>query len=110
MKVIGPALGGVIRRVWGRGNFFVQGVAYVGVLVMIYLMHAADIGEGAPLFGNGQPQAGLRVCLVTPAVLALMTLAYVPRIFAVPYQTLMPVFQKDVLKVGPEGLGFDGRP
>ena len=42
----------------------------------------------------------------TPAVLALMTLAYVPRIFAVPYQTLMPVFQKDVLKVGPEGLGL----
>jgi len=35
-----------------------------------------------------------------------MTLAYVPRIFAVPYQTLMPVFQKDVLKVGPEGLGI----
>jgi len=39
-------------------------------------------------------------------VLALMTLAYVPRIFAVPYQTLMPVFQKDVLGVGPEGLGL----
>jgi MFS family permease len=35
-----------------------------------------------------------------------MTLAYVPRIFAVPYQTLMPVFQKDVLKTGPEGLGL----
>src|SRR5438094_9157729 len=42
----------------------------------------------------------------TPAVLALMILAYVPRIFAMPYQTLMPVFQKDVLKVGPEGLGM----
>jgi len=24
----------------------------------------------------------------------------------VPYQTLMPVFQKDVLKIGPEGLGL----
>ncbi len=35
-----------------------------------------------------------------------MTSALVPRIFAVPYQTLMPVFQKDVLKVGPEGLGI----
>jgi MFS family permease len=42
----------------------------------------------------------------TPAVLALMALAYVPRVFAVPYQTLMPVFQKDVLRVGPEGLGM----
>ena len=35
-----------------------------------------------------------------------MTLAYVPRVFAVPYQTLMPVFQKDVLKIGPDGLGL----
>jgi predicted MFS family arabinose efflux permease len=34
-----------------------------------------------------------------------MATALVPRIFAVPYQTLMPVFQKDVLQVGPEGLG-----
>ena len=39
-------------------------------------------------------------------VLALLMLAYVPRVFAVPYQTLMPVFQKDVLHVGPEGLGL----
>jgi len=30
----------------------------------------------------------------------------VPRIFTMPYQTLMPVFQKDVLGVGPEGLGM----
>jgi MFS family permease len=42
----------------------------------------------------------------TPAVLALMILAYVPRVFAVPYQTLMPVFQKDVLHVGPGALGL----
>ena len=35
-----------------------------------------------------------------------MILAYVPRVFAVPYQTLMPVFQKDVLGVGPDGLGM----
>ncbi|MPZ75138.1 MAG: hypothetical protein GEU77_01290 [Deltaproteobacteria bacterium] len=35
-----------------------------------------------------------------------MILAYVPRVFAVPYQTLMLVSQKDVLNVGPEGLGM----
>jgi predicted MFS family arabinose efflux permease len=41
-----------------------------------------------------------------PAVFALMTSALIPRIIAMPYQTLMPVFQKDVLRVGPEGLGL----
>jgi predicted MFS family arabinose efflux permease len=33
-------------------------------------------------------------------------IALVPRLLAVPYQTLMPIFQKDVLRVGPAGLGM----
>src|SRR2546425_8290652 len=44
--------------------------------------------------------------LVTTAVLALLIAALVPSVIAMPYQTLMPVFQKDVLNVGPEGLGL----
>ena len=52
-----------------------------------------------------------------PLVFALMATALVPRIFAVPYQTLMPVFQKNVPQgrsrrigsfVGGAGLGRDG--
>ena len=38
MKVMGPALGGAMIALFGAGgNFFVQAIAYVGVLVMIYL-------------------------------------------------------------------------
>ena len=108
MKVIGPALGGVLIALFGAaGNFFVQGMAYVGVLAMIYLLHVPPTPEQArrsSAFAN--LKEGFRYVWSTPAVLALMTLAYVPRIFAVPYQTLMPIFQKDVLGVGPEGLGM----
>jgi MFS family permease len=35
-----------------------------------------------------------------------MISSLVPSIFAMPYQALMPVFQKDVLHVGPEALGL----
>jgi predicted MFS family arabinose efflux permease len=49
---------------------------------------------------------GLAYVWSNPTVFALMLAAYVPRVFAVPYQALMPVFQKDVLGVGPEGLGL----
>ena len=68
MKIIGPALGGVMIALFGAGgNFFVQSAAYVGVLVMIYLMHVPPTPEtGAPLFRNGQSQAGLRLCMVHP--------------------------------------------
>ena len=108
MKVMGPALGGVMIALFGAGgNFFVQALAYVGVLVMIYLMHVPPTPEKARSSSAlANLKQGFAYVWSTPAVLALMTLAYVPRIFAVPYQTLMPVFQKDVLRVGPEGLGL----
>jgi MFS family permease len=108
MKIIGPALGGVLIAVFGAaGNFFVQAVAYAGVLVMIYWMQVpSTVTEARRSSALSNLKEGFAYVWSTPAVLALMTLAYVPRIFAVPYQALMPVFQKDVLGVGPEGLGL----
>jgi len=108
MKVIGPALGGAMIVLFGgAGNFFVQSVAYSGVLVMIYLMHIPNTpSEARRASAIANLKEGFAYIWSTPAVLALLTLAYVPRIFAVPYQTLMPVFQKDVLQVGPDGLGM----
>jgi MFS family permease len=108
MKIIGPALGGAMIALFGAGgNFFVQSVAYVGVLVMIYLMHVPPTPpEARRSSALANLKEGFAYVWSTPAVLALMILAYVPRVFAVPYQTLMPVFQKDVLRVGPEGLGL----
>lgn len=108
MKVIGPALGGTLIAWFGAAeNFFLQAIAYSGVLVMIYLMtippHRAQAKRSTAL---ANLKEGFAYVWSTPAVLALLTLAYVPRIFAVPYQTLMPVFQKDVLQIGPEGLGL----
>lgn len=108
MKVIGPALGGAMIAWFGAAdNFFVQGIAYTGVVAMIYLMHIPPHGaEAKRATALANLKEGFAYVWSTPAVLALMMLAYVPRVFAVPYQTLMPVFQKDVLHVGPEGLGL----
>jgi MFS family permease len=108
MKVVGPALGGVMIALFGpSGNFFVQAIAYVGVLFMIYWMNVPPTSaQTRQVSALANLKEGFAYVWSTPAVLALMILAYVPRVFAVPYQTLMPVFQKDVLKVGPEGLGL----
>ena len=108
MKVMGPALGGaLIAWVGAAENFFVQAVAYAGVLWMIYRMNVPpQRAEARHTSALANLKEGFAYVWSTPAVFALMALAYVPRIFAVPYQTLMPVFQKDVLKIGPEGLGL----
>ena len=108
MKVIGPALGGALIAWFGAAeNFFLQAAAYSGVLGMIYRMHIpSSRSETRHATAYANLKEGFSYVWHTPAVLALMTLAYVPRVFAVPYQTLMPVFQKDVLKIGPDGLGL----
>ncbi|HEY2991045.1 MAG TPA: MFS transporter [Candidatus Binatia bacterium] len=107
-KVVGPALGGVLIAAFGAaGNFFVQSAAYAGVLAMIFLMDvppATDEARKSSALAN--LKEGFAYVWSNPTVFALMAAAYVPRVFAVPYQTLMPVFQKDVLGVGPEGLGL----
>jgi MFS family permease len=107
-KVIGPSLGGALIVISGAaGNFFVQSAAYVGVLISVYRMTIPPTPpEARRSSALANLKEGLGYVWSNPAVFALMTAALVPRIFAVPYQTLMPVFQKDVLKVGPEGLGI----
>jgi predicted MFS family arabinose efflux permease len=108
MKVVGPSLGGLLIVWFGAaGNFFVQSAAYLGVLITIYLMHVPPTPDEARRSSvSANLREGLLYVVSNPIVLTLMITALVPRIFAVPYQALMPVFQKDVLKVGPDGLGM----
>jgi MFS family permease len=107
-KVMGPALGGLLIAAFGvSGNFFVQALAYAGVLIMIYRMAVPRTPAQArqsSMFAN--MKEGLRYVWSNTLVLALILIALVPRLLAVPYQTLMPIFQKDVLRVGPAGLGM----
>lgn len=107
-KVIGPSLGGLLIVVFGvAGNFFVQATAYAIVLLFVYWMAVPatppDARTASPI---ANLKEGLAYVWSNPKVFALMAAALVPRIFAMPFQTLMPVFQKDVLRVGPEGLGM----
>lgn len=107
-KVMGPALGGLLIATFGvSGNFFVQALAYAGVLTMIYRMtvpRTPSQAQQSSMFAN--MKEGLAYVWSNSLVLALILSALVPRLLAVPYQTLMPIFQKDVLRVGPAGLGM----
>ncbi len=109
-KVLGPALGGALIVWFGAaGNFFVQAVAYACVLVWLYLMRVP--AGASPTHRGGSALADLKEGLAYvwrhPVLLGLMVMALVPNIFVMPvYQALMPIFQKDVVGVGPDGLGL----
>ncbi|HMQ30920.1 MAG TPA: MFS transporter [Chloroflexaceae bacterium] len=108
MKILGPALaGGIIVWFGAAGNFYLQAGTYAGVLLMGLLMVVpvapAPGGRGSAL---GDLREGLAYVRRSPLVLALLLVSLLMNLFALPYLALMPVFQKDVLGVGPEGLGL----
>jgi predicted MFS family arabinose efflux permease len=107
-KVIGPTLGGLLIAWFGAGgNFFVQGTAYLMVLGSIYLMYVPPTPAAARQTSAADNlKEGLRYVRSHPLVLTLIVASLIPNIFAMPYNTLMPIFQKDVFQLGPESLGL----
>jgi MFS family permease len=108
-KVIGPAVGGWLISLFGTGgNFLVQGCAYIAVLASVWRMNVPPVerreGKQESVWEN--LVGGLSYARRSPALFALLIAGLVPSVIATPYQTLMPVVQKDVLGVGPEVLGL----
>jgi MFS family permease len=109
MKVVGPALGGALIVVFGAaGNFFVQSIVYSLLMLSIFYMNAPPTPSHARRTSAlANLKEGLAYVKGTPVVLTLIVLSLIPHMLSLPItNALMPVFQKDVLGVGPEGLGL----
>jgi MFS family permease len=107
-RVFGPALAGFLIAWFGvAGNFFLQSAAFSGVLVMAFFMRApptpAHTRQSSML---SNLREGLRYARNDRVVFALILLALIPAALQQPSQSLMPIFAKDVLGVGPEGFGM----
>lgn len=108
MKIVGPALAGLLILWFGAaGNFLVQATAYAIVFMSIFAMQIPASEARSPRGSAWSDLVeGLRFVVRTPIVLALMISSVVLSVFGVPYVALMPVFQVEVLGVGPEALGL----
>ena len=87
-------------------------VMYGIILVTLVGMPPADpdlptVPREAPRRNGGWAQLveGLVYIRSSPVLLVLLTMAFVPLIFGMPYQTLMPLFAERVFGVGAAGLG-----
>lgn len=107
-RVVGPSVGGILIALTGAaGNFFVQSIAYCSVVAMIFMMRVPPPPSATKESSMVENiREGARWVWHNPTMRTLMTLALVPVIFAMPYNSLMPIFAQDVFGVGPEGLGL----
>lgn len=108
--VIGPALGGlVISRIGIAGNFYLNALSFLAVLVAVYLLdlprNAARLAEGHPRISSS-PLVALNVVARDP-VLPWITVGYGLLLFLGPSPAFMlPIYGTEVLRLNPVQLGL----
>lgn len=105
--IAGPAVGGTIVAVAGLSTAYtLDAVSYAAVILALVAIRA-DI-RGPLIAHGGGPRAlfeGLRFVRHNPLVISMMGLDFLATFFA-SVQALLPVYARDVLSVGVQGLGL----
>ena len=112
-QLVGPALAGYLINAYGMGVPFVA-CCVVLVPAIVFLRHLkietirSDSASGEKISLMESINEGFRYVRRSSLLLGLMLMGLSTTIFAMPYQTLLPVFARDILEVGPSGLGWMG--
>lgn len=106
-RIVGPALAGILIGFIGMaGCFFLNGISFLAVIAGLWLIAQERPAPRAPGSAWREMRDGLSYSWNHPVIRPLVTIVAVFSIFGMPYAMLMPVFAKDILAVGPRGLGF----
>jgi predicted MFS family arabinose efflux permease len=107
-RIVGPSLGGLLLLWIGVGGCLIfYGVTLLLSGIELMLVRLPATPPHAP--GSnwiGEIKEGLSYIQSAPLVLASTLAAYALSTFVGTYQRFLPVFAKDILHAGPEGLGL----
>jgi predicted MFS family arabinose efflux permease len=107
-RIVGPALGGVlIARAGVAPAYVINGCAFIVVIGTLLAMRA----RGAPLprTGNGlaaEIAEGLAYARRTPRIMLVLGVLFVISITVFNFSIYVPLFARNVVQRGPEGLGL----
>jgi MFS family permease len=109
-QIVGPTLGGLIVAQFGaQGAYAIDAVSFAAVLAALLAMRLPNLraaGAGpAPNRGLAAIVEGFVFVRRNGLILSVMLLDFLVNLFAA-VQALLPVFARDVLGVGAEGLGL----
>ncbi len=108
-RLIGPAIAGLLLARFGEETIFLlNGLSYLAVLIGILRMsrpRAARAPEGRASWLR-EIGRGLEHARREPRTRVVLLLVVVSSVFAMPYTVLLPVFARDILRVGSSGLGW----
>lgn len=105
-SVFGPAVAGIVISLVGTsGAFFLNAVSYLAVIWALVAMRLPAFRAAAGISFGQDIREGLQLLSRHRAVLILLGVVAVLSFFGRPYIRLMPAVAREVLDVGPEGLG-----
>lgn len=105
-RIVGPAIAGVlVARVGLVSCFAINVLTYVAVLVALRGLDVAPTPRAVEGDNWQRLRDGLRYVRGEAHVLGLIVSTALLSLLAYPYVVLLPVFARDVLRVGAEGLG-----
>lgn len=106
-RIVAPPLGGVLIAALGIGVSYSVATAFFAAAFVTTLALPAlpPEREGEFTFLEDFTN-GVRYMARTPLLLGLLLFATIPMMFALPYQTLLPLFADEVWKVGEVGFGL----
>lgn len=105
--VIGPSLAGFTIAYLGIGYvYLINTISFIAVIIAIVLMSPIpQIIQEKVEFNIESIKEGLSFVFKTPIIVSTMLLDFFAMFFA-SGTVLMPIYAKEILNVGPEGLGF----
>lgn len=107
-RIVGPSIAGILLVTVGPAGAFAAKVAlYFVILFLTLIINIPPLpARDRQLSAKDSLIEGFQYIWNNSVVFWLIVLALIPMLFAFPLQSLMPVFAKDVLAVGPQGYGL----
>jgi MFS family permease len=107
-RTIGPLLGAIGLKLFGTaGCFYANGISFLAVIFAMSQIELPPPATPAPLPKSmlHSLNEGLRYMVESRALLWLLLLLASTSILGVPLVTLLPIYARDILKIGSSGFG-----
>jgi MFS family permease len=106
--LVGPALAGVMLGPLGAGTlFFINAISFLAVIFALAAMTDVRTHSGGPA-GSLRKSfwSGLAYAWHSRMIMALLGLSALSGVFGRSYQSLLPIFGRDIWRAGAEGYGM----
>jgi len=104
--VLGPSVAGVIIAVWGVGAVYVvDAISYLAVILALLVIHPPPIIGGIQKVTLAAAVEGLQFVWREPILRSTMLLDFIATFFG-SATALLPIFARDILRVGAQGYGI----